>query len=206
MVLLQALDAYGEAAIKATSVQTLVSITWIVHLQSCCFSAGLMDDSETSILSEFAIMSKNVKAKQPVVYADVPLEMYTTPTKEPTDEPSNKRSWQPTWSAGNPGKKQRLRNLQKYHPLNKEKFECFKSCNKLPRIKALCDASNIKHKNLFPKYLFLLDTLCQKSAIFGTCFADCTREHKPLSDKQAQHIVTKLKPALENPNSVQVTP
>ena len=206
LVILQALDAYGEAAIKATSVQTLVSITWIVHLQARRFSAGLMDDSEEALLSEFSSMLNSVKAKQPIVYADVPLDMYSTPSNEPTGDPTNKRGWQQTWGAGNPVKKLRLRNLQKYHPTIKEKMEVFKSRTKLPRIKALCEASNIKAKELFPKELFPSDNFCQKSALFGTCFADCTREHKAVTDEQANHIVTKLKPALDNPDSVKVTP
>ena len=194
-------------AIKSTSLQTLVTIMWLVHLQARHFAAGLMDDSESAILPELTGMLKNVQSKQPVIYGDVPQDTYQSQAQGDIIGGGNNKRANPATGLGMmPSKKKRLRNIQNYNPIIKAKMEVFQDRTKLPRIRALCEASNIKTKELFPKDFFPGDNFCQKLALFGTCFADCTRDHSPITDAQANHIVAKLKPALENPQSVKVTP
>ena len=203
--LMKSLDNYGDAAMKSMSAQTMASIVWLVHRQARHFAAGRMVEGATAILPEFSIMSCNVQCKVPVVYGDVPLDLYNpNPTETPHSNPTSiKRLGQNL--NGTPAKKPRIKALASYNPIIKQKMEVFRDRAKLPRIKALCEAANIKVKELFPKDLFPVENFCQKSALFGTCFADCPREHKPVTNEQATHIVTKLKEAIDNPSKVKVT-
>ena len=207
VLLISSFDSYGDEAIQTMSVRSMVTITWLVHRQARHFAAGRMDGGPKSLLPEFSIMCLNVQAKQPVFYGDVPSEMYTSATDlaggvilnangkrgSPTNDPPN------TFT-----KKPKIKQLPHYNNLIKEKMSVFSSRDKLPRIKALCDAAGCRTKELFPKELFP-ENFCQKSALFGTCFADCRREHSPVTDDQARHILTKLKKAIDEPNLVKVT-
>ena len=205
--MLTSLDNYGDTAIANMSSQTMAAIMWLVHKQARHFAAGKMDGEEKSVLPEFSIMAVNVQCKQPIIYGDVPLDMYAPASTDTTNgQPgASKRAGSGTNGAP-PNKKPRIKALPSYNSIIKEKMEVFRDRAKLPQIKALCDACNIKPKDLFPKSLFPVENFCQKSALFGTCFADCTREHKPVTNEQANHIVTTLKPAIDNPSSVKVTP
>ena len=206
--LISSLDSYGDEAIRTMSVQTMVTITWLVHLQSRHFAAGKMDEGEKSLLGAFSIMCVNVAAKQPVVYGDVPYEMYASSLDLAAASGFNangKRGIQTGDTTGTVTKKPKIKSLPHYHHLIKEKMSVFSNHQKLPRIKALCEAANCKPQDLFPKDLFPIENFCQKSALFGTCFADCRREHAPVTDEQAKHIITKLKKALDEPDKVKVT-
>ena len=86
--LLSAFDDYGNEAIRTMSRRTMVTIVWLIHLQSRHFAAGKMGDDENAVLSAFSIMCVNVQSKQPVVYGNVPYELYTDPTQVPTFNPS----------------------------------------------------------------------------------------------------------------------
>lgn len=80
-------------------------------------------------------------------------------------------------------------------------MEIFAQRSKLPRVKALCEVARINALDLFPNR----SNLCIKSALFGTCFADCKRSHAAITNEEATHALTLLNPALDNPEQVKVT-
>ena len=200
------LDDYGDTAIGSMTKRTMASITWIIHMQSRHFAAGLMSPPKI-LLTEFHLMMTAVESKQQVTYGDVPTEMYES-NPAPTSLPNFTPNHNPTKrKAGGelerPGEKKRPKivKIEVYHPKIKEAMSVFNNRSKLPRVKALCDTANTDANNLFPSN----KNLCIKSALFGTCFSDCKRSHSPISDSDATRVLTLLKPALDYPENVKVT-
>ena len=60
------LEDYGDKAIQSTSVCTMVTIVWILHMQSRHFAAGLMT-GKNSFLPILSVMSGSVQMQQPVI-------------------------------------------------------------------------------------------------------------------------------------------
>ena len=77
-------------------------------------------------------------------------------------------------------------------------MKVFKSGN--PRIRAICDAAGIRQNKLFQGK----ENFCHKSALFGTCFAGCKRDHTPVTDEEANVVVRQLDKALQDPTKVKV--
>ena len=73
--ILEELQEYSEQAIASMSIRTLVSIAWIIHLQSRHFTQGKMIPP-TLFIPEFENMKIQISTKQQVVHGDVPTEMY----------------------------------------------------------------------------------------------------------------------------------
>ena len=154
------LQDYGDTAISAMMRRIMASITWIIHMQSRHFSAGLMT-APKAFLTEILLMMTAVKSKQPVVYGDVPPDMYeddkdqALPSSTSSSGNSNKRK--NGGSNNEQDKKQpKIVKIEKYHPKIKEAMAIFHSCDKLPRVKALCDVANTDSSKLF----FQINQIC----------------------------------------------
>ena len=91
-VVLEELQEYSEQAVASMSVRTIVSIAWIIHLQSRHFSQGKMIPP-TLYIPEFTNMKVQISTKQQVTHGDVPIEMYdvtppyTSTFREPSQQP-----------------------------------------------------------------------------------------------------------------------
>ena len=167
-------------------------------------------------------MSTALQTKQQVAYGDVLMEMLE---RNPIPPPPNS-----THSNNNPSrqhnnynnnqnnngnntnkrkygrldqserKRPKIVKIDNYHIKIAEKMKVFTTKGKIPRISALCQAANISQNQLFPGK----QNFCIKGALFGTCFADCAREHPHITNEEAEQTINLLKPALENPESVKV--
>ena len=200
------LEEYGDTAIASMSTRTMASIAWIVHLQSRYFAKGYMKDPKP-LRPEFTLMLSDVQTRRSVTYGDVPTSMYqSTMDKKDTNSSNGSNSGYNKRKGGNESdfdkrKKPKIVKLDFYHPLIKDKMQVFANRQKLPRVKALCEVCNINATDLFPTK----PNLCIKSALFGTCFADCKRDHSKVSDDEAQVAMGLLEIAINSPNSVKVT-
>ena len=186
------------------SVRTIVSIAWIIHLQSRHFSQGKMIPP-TLYIPEFTNMKVQISTKQQVTHGDVPIEMYdvTPPTPQHSanqvNNQGNKRKTY-TDSSRPPTalKKPKLFNIEHYHPKIKEAMKVFASHQKVPRVKTICEVCNIRQDDIFPRKR----GLCIKSALFGTCFDSCQFKHEAILDDEAKKAINMLKPAIDNPDKV----
>lgn len=87
-----------------------------------------------------------------------------------------------------------------YNSILKEKMKVFRTGNRLPRIKSICNVAGIKPNELFKGK----GNFCHKSALFGTCFTGCKRDHTPITDEEAKQVVKQLEKALQEPEKVKV--
>ena len=205
--IIEELQEYSEQAISSMTVRTIVSIAWIIHLQSRHFTQGKMVPP-TTLIPEFENMKIQISTKQQVYHGDVPTEMYrTNPLPIPTPAVAHagtvvpKRKINTETARPNVYKKPKLFHIQHYHPKIKESMKVFSSHQKLPRIKAMCEVCNIRQEDIFPKR----KDLCIKSALFGTCFDSCTFKHEAVSDEEARKAIETLKHVINNPDKVKNT-
>ena len=70
VALLKHLEGYGDYAKGNMSLQTMASVTWLVHLQARNFASGIMTGGGEGILAEFSVMCGCVQTKLPVVYGN----------------------------------------------------------------------------------------------------------------------------------------
>ena len=202
--LLEELQEYSEQAIASMSVRTLVSIAWIVHLQSRHFTQGKMIPP-TLFIPEFSNMKIQISTKQQVVHGDVPTEMYETPP--PSIQPptsygiKRKQHVENSITPTETKKKAKLFHIPYYHPKIKESMKVLASQVKLPRVKAICEVCNITQNDIFPKR----KNLCIKSALFGTCFDTCQFKHEAITDDEATKAINMLKPVIDHPEKVKQT-
>ena len=205
--ILEELQEYSEQAMTSMTVRTLVSITWIIHLQSRHFTQGKMVPPNLFI-PEFNNMKTQISTKQQVMHGDVPTEMYESDPQPSTSIPSHSGSsttkrklHNETNRPNGERKKAKLFNISNYHPLIKENMKVLASQQKLPRVKAICEVCDIKQEDIFPRR----KNLCIKSALFGTCFDTCQYKHEAVSDEEATKAINMLKPAINNPEKVKLT-
>ena len=201
---LEELQEYSEQAVASMSVRTIVSIAWIIHLQSRHFSQGKMIPP-TLYIPEFANMKVQISTKQQVAHGDVPTEMYdvTPPALQQSANNANNQGNKRKIYTDNSRpptalKKPKLFTIEHYHPKIKEAMKIFASHQKVPRVKAICEVCNIRQDDIFPRKR----GLCIKSALFGTCFESCQYKHEAVSDDEAKKAITMLKPAIDNPDKV----
>ena len=202
--LIEELQEYSEQAIASMSIRTLVSIAWIIHLQSRHFTQGKMIPP-TLFIPEFENMKIQISTKQQVVHGDVPTEMYEQhpPSNLPVVSYGSKRKQQVETIINPPEakKKAKLFNIPNYHPKIRDSMKVLASQPKLPRIKAICEVCNITQNDIFPKR----KNLCIKSALFGTCFDTCQFKHETITDEEAAKAIITLKPAIDHPEKVKQT-
>ena len=98
-------------------------------------------------------------------------------------------------------KRPRIIKMEHYNKFIKTQMAPFEARDKLPRVRALCDAANINPIDLFPNK----PNLCIKSTLFGTCFNNCKRDHIKITNEEATFAMDLLKPAISNPETVKVT-
>ena len=201
LALVKHLEGYGDYAKGNMNQQTMSSIVWLVHLQAREFSAGLMTGNGEGVLAAFSVMCGCVQTKSPVVYGDVPAALLN---KSTTDTPAaitgaTKRSNNNTDSTQD-SKRPKIVQIDGYNKLLEEKMKVFRNGSRLPRIKSICEAAKIKQSELFKGK----NNFCHKSALFGTCFAGCKRDHTPVTDEEAKTVIKQLEKAFANPDAVKV--
>ena len=100
-----------------------------------------------------------------------------------------------------PYKRQRVDivDLPNYHPKIMDAVKVLRGRGRLPRIQDICKACNVNQDALFGQ-----SEICVKGTLFGTCFASCPRSHEPISDAEADAVLAKIKPVLQNPQILQV--
>lgn len=176
--MIESLEGYGDYTRMTVSKQTIASIMWILHTQSCHFATVLMitADSPGSLCNNFIHMLTCIKTTQPVFNGDVPhlyLPPLIAPSSSPTANPSNKRK-RDNSNDGDCQTKTKIIKMQHYHPIIKAAIQpILKQHNKLPHIQALCAAAGCEPNQLFSKPI-----ICIKSTIFGMCFENCFEDGK----------------------------
>ena len=198
------LDNYGDTAINGMSMRTMASITWIIHMQSQHFAAGLMVPPH-NLIPEFVLMSTSVQTKQEVTYGDVPVEMYeesqSNQITSSVTQASNTRKRQGVNMEKGERKRPQIIKMEHYNNFIKTQITPFEAKDKLPRVRALFHAANINPIDLFSNK----PNLCIKSTLFGTCINDCKRDHIEITTEEATFAMNLLKPAISNPETVKVT-
>ena len=204
--IIETLDNYSDNAKYSMTKQTIATVLWIVHLQARHFAAGKMKGAK-AILPVFQHMATQLEASNQVYHGDCPTSLYIS--NDPIfatlggGGSGGKRKLDTDSDSGKGGaKRPKIIKIQHYHPKIKAAMTPFIAMKPLPRIQKLCTKAGIQSSELLPNK----PQQCIKSTLFGTCFDNCRRKHDQLSDEEAKSILTKLKPVIDNPASIQVNP
>ena len=193
--IIKALKEFSRPARNTMTQMTKASILWIILLQSRNFALG--DDT---ILSEFSAMHANLSSKQGnIFHAEVPQALLSP--VPPTTLGSNKRkSTTPETEPDKPIAKKPRQNLNNWHPTLKEKLTIPMTKAGFPTFTTIMQYVD-KDPN---EVISDRSSWCTPNAFFGRCFLGekCKRQHKIVTDVQADKIVKMMDKFITNPEDV----
>ena len=187
-----ALKEFSRVARETMSQMTRASILWIILLQSRTFALG-----EDTILAEFTAMHSNLAAKQSIIYhAEVPqalLQSSTTPL-------SGKRKTNPKENEDKPEPKKPRQNLNNWHPTLKAKLATPMAKAGYPTFTTIMQYVDKDPNEIISDR----SSWCTPNAFFGRCFLGekCKRQHKMVTDTQAERIITMLDKFIQKPEDL----
>ena len=183
LTLIAALRNTSKQACDGITLKAKASILWIILLQSRQFGFG-----SNAVLCEFQRLQEKLEAREfNIVHAECPSKLYDMPkaTKRPREEENkdiakdSKRQKEDPW---HPKLKLALE-----HPLHTTGHPA-KS-----KIMRYCGKST---EELYS----ILKDRCSPYVVTGRCWgAKCQRSHKTVTDREADDILSMLKPFLDNP-------
>ena len=193
--IIKALKEFSRLARNKMSQMTKASILWIILLQSRNFALG--DDT---ILSEFSAMHANLSSKQGnIFHAEVPQALLSQ--VPPTTLGSNKRkSTTPETEPDKPIAKKPRQNLNNWHPTLKEKLTIPMTKAGFPTFTTIMQYVDKDPNEIISDR----SSWCTPNAFFGRCFLGekCKRQHKIVTDVQADKIVKMMDKFITNPEDV----
>ena len=196
--IINALKEFSRVARESMTTRTRASILWIILLQSRNFALG--DDT---ILAEFTAMHANLSSKQGNIFHSEVPQALLVPKLSPLSTPL-KRKNPPveTPPTDKPDIKKPRKNLNNWHPTLKEKLEG-------PMLKAGNPSftSIMQYVDADPNDVISdRSSWCTPNAFFGKCFLGekCRRQHKIVTDAQADKIIVLMKKFIEKPDDLKV--
>ena len=193
--IIKALKEFSRLARNTMTQMTKASILWIILLQSRNFALG--DDT---ILSEFSAMHANLSSKQGnIFHAEVPQALLSQ--VPPTTLGSNKRkSTTPETEPDKPIAKKPRQNLNNWHPTLKEKLTIPMTKAGFPTFTTIMQYVDKDPNEIISDR----SSWCTPNAFFGRCFLGekCKRQHKIVTDVQADKIVKMMDKFITNPEDV----
>jgi hypothetical protein len=192
--IIDALKEFSRVARETMSQITRASILWIILLQSRTFALG-----EDTILAEFTAMHSNLAAKQSNIYhAEVPQALLHSP-EVPS---SNKRKAGPKDNEEKPEPKKPRNNPNNWHPTLKAKLAGPMAKAGYPSFTTIMQYVEKEPNEVISDR----SSWCTPNAFFGRCFLGekCKRQHKMVTDIQAEKIIKMLDKFITNPEDLKI--
>jgi len=189
--IVEALKEFSRVVREAMSTITKASILWIILLQSHTFALG--DDV---ILAEFTAMHVNLVSKQGNIYhAEVPQALIATSSLT-----SQKRKQKTQDTEDKPEAKKPRHNPNNWHPTLKAKLSGPMAKAGFPNFTQIMQYVDKDPQEIISDK----SSWCTPNAFFGRCYLGekCKRQHKVVTDAQAEKIVTMLDKFIQKPEEI----
>jgi hypothetical protein len=190
--IVDALKEFSRVAREAMSTITKASILWIILLQSRTFALG--DDV---ILAEFTTMHANLASKQGNIYhAEVPQALL------PKSLPEKRKPKLQEPDDSKPDIKKPRCNPNNWHPTLKAKLSIPMAKAGFPTFTQIMQYVDKDPQEIISDK----SSWCTPNAFFGRCyFGDkCKRQHKIVTDVQAEKIVVLLQKFIDHPEELRM--
>ena len=200
--MLGSLEGYSNSTQSTITKTIIVSILWIILLQSRHFTVDQIS-GPTGILLEFKLLQDDITAKWGnISHAKLPTK-FLNPLAAKKDSSSEAKDTSPDTSGGSilpsPNKVQKVEHTFMLHPLIRDKLGGLlkNAAAQNLLVSNLCKGCGTAPKHHFPP------GKCAAAAVFGTCtILQCKRQHVVPTDEEAQLIIEKFAPIINNPTKI----